>query len=125
MADQTDGFVTIADLFERYVAEEAVWWTCPITGKDCRGEEKPALGLHGEDGSVKIYATWSLAADNCDGLIECQRGMTARWILDNWLHYAEKMWIDHGQLNAAVRRISAHFGDGSWSGVCRSQNPLC
>jgi hypothetical protein len=109
--EEFDGPLPFPEFSRRVQEEERKFWTCPKTGRDCRTEPRPVIGF-GRNGECQLYAN----AEVCPSvrLIELARGMTADYLLDAWLHYAMKRWIDHKSLNETMRRVAWHFGNKSW-----------
>ncbi|MBF0093367.1 MAG: hypothetical protein HQL34_02365 [Alphaproteobacteria bacterium] len=113
---------------EELANRDKPFWTCPVTEYDCRNVEKPALAIiRGPERTCKfqMYSTWALADDASYVSIECQKGMTTDFILDNLFYHAKKSWIDHKTFIRVMSRIANRFNDKSWNGDCAtSQNPL-
>ncbi len=122
---------SVADLAQHVENDLKPFWTCPTTNKDCRTIERPALAIIRQRGDeawrgsrFQMYASAVLAEAATPYFIECQQGMTADWVLDNWLHYSQKLWVDDAGLSRAVRQIAWHFGSKSWAMVAGTRNPL-
>jgi len=109
-----DGPLPVPEFIRRVEEEERAFWRCPVTGRDCRKARRPVIGFLRQDGKCRLYAS----VDVCPSqrFISLAPGMSAAYLLDAWLHYSMKGWIDHECLNETMRRVAWHFGDRSWAG---------
>ena len=121
-----EGVYSMGELTAKIEAEERPFWTCPVTGRDCRFEPKPALAIIRENRQpvrFQMYATWDLAGDASARVMECESGMSSDFILDHWLHWGAKTWMDQAAFAAIMRRVAWHFGNRSWAMCPGSGNP--
>jgi hypothetical protein len=107
-----DGPIPMDEFMRQVDEEERAFWTCPVTGRDCREEPRPVIGLD-VDGKCRFYASADAAPSS--RIIELARGMSADYLLDAWLHYCMKCWIDDESLNECMRRAAWRFGTRSWA----------
>jgi hypothetical protein len=107
---------------EGYIESERRFWSCPVTGRDCRTEPRPAIGLDMRTGQCRIYASAAVAAPTLR-VIEIVPGVSADYLLDNWQHFAMKVWIDPASLNHMMRRVAWQFGSLSWAGRMCDDDP--
>ena len=120
------GIYTAAELARRYDQRWRPFWTCPITGFDCRREPEPALAIiHSHDVPMRLqmYATASLADRATPMVIECCEGMSADFLLDVILHYGAKGWVDATRFLEVMTELAWHFGNRSWAFCAGSGNP--
>ena len=104
--------MTIGQLDELVEAEQRPFWTCPVTGRDCRQEQEPALAIINdrENGArFQMYANSDLADEVTSYWMECWPMMPAAYTLQKWLHYAGKNWVDEKGMTLAMRRVAWHF----------------
>jgi hypothetical protein len=106
---------------EEYLESERRFWSCPTTGRDCRSEPRPVIGLDMRTGRCRVYASADVAPTL--RVIRLVRGMSADYLLDNWQHYAMKTWVDHASLNEMMRRVAWEFGSQSWASCMTFDDP--
>ena len=106
---------------EEYLERERRFWTCPVTGRNCRAEPRPAIGLDMRTGQCRVYASAAVAPTA--RVIEIVPGVSADYLFDNWQHYAMKVWIDPASLNHMMRRVAWQFGSLSWAGCMCNDDP--